>query len=500
MKASLSVLLSFVLLAAMNGGGAAPTAAAAPAAETVPNAAIAPAPVQFGANIELSGSLPASLFQREPTIASNPKNPLNLVAGFFGRGVSGGPQNCWFVSTADAGTTWTLGGAVPLNGSFDLCADPALAADAKGNFYYSYLNSNITSQGVFRTNDVRVAKSIDGGKTFPKAVTVVVGGETAGTPLPDKDYIAVDTRPKSPFIGNIYVTYTDFPATNNLIAVTISRDSGKTWSAPTTLENIDRTRPITAQTWLTGSQPVVAPDGSVFVFYTRASQAVGITASIRFVKSKDGGRTWSQPADAAANLPTPGFYNLNDGTPTFGTSSGFGVSVTVFPTAAIAPDGTLYVVWTDFPNGSCTRASVASSGHPSCVNSDVRLATSTDGGATWSSPVKVSDDATSTDQFFPWIAIGPDGLLSLIWLDRRSDPNNVNYDAYYTNTADGRNFLPNVKISSATSIVDDTYNGGDYNNLVVTSQGIFAVWNDTRYLTPDVPNSRVFFAKGVPTP
>ena len=119
------------------------------------------------------------------------------------------------------------------------------------------------------------------------------------------------------------------------------------------------------------------------------------------------------------------------------------------------------------------------------------LSASNNNGASWSAPVAI--DSSGGNQFFPWIATGPDGLLSLIWVDRRLDPNNVDYDAFYTNTTDGRNFLPNVKFSSETSRVDATYSGGEYNNLVVTGEGIFPVWNDSRSTI-----NRIFTARGVP--
>jgi len=82
-----------------------------------------------------------------------------------------------------------------------------------------------------------------------------------------------------------------------------------------------------------------------------------------------------------------------------------------------------------------------------------------------------------------------------MWLDRRLDPRKVDYDVFYTNTSDGRNFLPNVRVSSQTSKVDATYDGGDYNNMVVTSEGIFPVWNDSRFTSV-----QIFSARGTFTP
>src|SRR5947208_16834257 len=112
---------------------------------------------------------------------------------------------------------------------------------------------------------------------------------------------------------------------------------------------------------------------------------------------------------------------------------------------------TLYVAWVDFPAGSCEYTGFS---RPPCENADVRLSLSRDGGESWTEPVKVSDDATATDQFFPWIAVHPDGLLSLAWADKRLDPQNIDYDIFYTNWR-GDGFLPNVRVTSDSSIPGD---------------------------------------------
>ena len=104
--------------------------------------------------------------------------------------------------------------------------------------------------------------------------------------------------------------------------------------------------------------------------------------------------------------------------------------------------------------------------------------------------------ATSADQFFPWIATGPDGLLSLIWVDRRLDPNNVDYDAFYTNTFDGVTFSPNIRVSSVTSVLGNLDYIGDYIGLAATGTSVFPVWTDRR----DKNNLDIFTARGTIAP
>ena len=100
---------------------------------------------------------------------------------------------------------------------------------------------------------------------------------------------------------------------------------------------------------------------------------------------------------------------------------GSGFRMFVLPQLAVNPKtGTLAATWNDY-----TRE-----------NADTMLATSQDGGSTWSAPRRVNDDTTATDQFFPAVDYGPDGVLHLAWLDRRDDPKNLKYHTYYTQSAD----------------------------------------------------------------
>ncbi len=437
-----------------------------------------PTSVQFGKNIRLT----VNLDQEETAIAANPLNAANLVAvsqGPLGRPT---PRACDFVFTTNGGKSWMFGGSAPLERSGDTCADPAIAADGQGNFYFAHLDFLI-SGGVVTESDVLVAKSTDGGQTFP-AFTVAVNQDPKDprSPDPDKEFVAVDTGTASAFRGTIYVAYTDLGnIQGDQIEAVISRDGGATWSLPAVIAAPAANEK--AAVTRAGTLPVVAADGTVYVFYAEFPFLGVGPMSIRFSKSTNGGVTWSPPADVAAGLPSAGSFALKNSDPGFGTTVGAGLSSNSFPTAAVAPDGTLYVAWADFPHGSCVADN---SDRPPCINADVRLSVSRDGGATWTPPVKATDEINPTDQFFPWIAVHPNGLLSMAWRDKRLDPNNVNIDTFYTNTPDGATFLPNVRVSSVASPNTPGFFLGDYQGLAVTADGIFPVWTDTRSGDEDV--------------
>jgi len=432
-------------------------------------------PVSFGPNVNLSAqaSLPRRT-QREPTIAVSRANSSIVVEGDIGSTNKSGSA-CTFSFTNDGGQTWTFGGFVPTSNPSSQTADPALAADADGNFYYSYIEDVVQGTSVVRT-DLVVAKSTDGGRTFPTR-SVALAGEN-----PDKDYIGVDAWATSRFRGNVYVAWTGFPLTGGQIQVATSRDGGLTWSPPAGVGPVvdQRVRGVF------GALPVTAPDGTVYVFYSDFLFVTG-PLSVMFVRSTDGGQTWSSAAPVATNLPSPGLFYLKNADRKFGQVPGTGVTGIIsnsFPSAAIAADGTIFVAWADFPQGSCTDDGTFD---PPCVNSDVRLAMSRKGGTSWSAPVKVTDESNATDQFFPWIAAHPNGLLSLIWQDKRLDPNNINFDTFYTNTFDGTAFLPNVRVTTTTSPAGTGQTPvNDYTNLAVSASGIFPVWTDMRSGQADI--------------
>lgn len=87
------------------------------------------------------------------------------------------------------------------------------------------------------------------------------------------------------------------------------------------------------------------------------------------------------------------------------------------PAVAVAPDGTLHMLFTDERNG----------------NDDIYAAHSSDGGQTWSAGVNVSDDVTGSRQTNPAIWIAPDNTVHVVWNDNRDGLNHI----YTARSSDG---------------------------------------------------------------
>ena len=73
----------------------------------------------------------------------------------------------------------------------------------------------------------------------------------------DKNWIACDNTPSSPYYGNCYVEF-DNPDVGDLLYMSTSSDGGQTWSTPQT---------TAGNNYGIGGNPIVQPNGTVVVGY-----------------------------------------------------------------------------------------------------------------------------------------------------------------------------------------------------------------------------------------
>jgi hypothetical protein len=424
--------------------------------------------------------------QVEPSVSSNLTNPAQLVAGFADSqndpvafdsapGVS--------LST-DRGKTWVspAGGPILPNppgfiwGSRILAThlaagDSAVAWGLGNTVYFSTLgfHNNQTPPNIdCSSGGLYVYRSDDGGNTWslPANGPAIPNTQTV---FRDKEYIAVDSNPSSPFAGRVYMVWDDDiysgcpqffdgPQKNFItrtISFSFSSDGGATWAAPAVL----------ASGCLVAAVPAVAVSGDLYVVWFDCNS--GIRQMVR--KSSTGGISFGPAVAAASGLteaPSP--------------LIGSNFRVGSFP--AIATDPTdasfVYITWSSDNGPSQT---------------DVFVTRSLNAGATWSAPVRVNDDPPGNprDQFFPWIAVDTDGTVRVMWGDDRLDllnPGGKFYDIFMAESVDhGASFGPNIRVTTESSNPDfDGFNGmfiGDYFGL--SASGV-AVWGDTRNGNQDI--------------
>jgi hypothetical protein len=296
-------------------------------------------------------------------------------------------------------------------GPYDAGGDPAVTFDSQGNVYYAGLGFNRASA----PNTVTVNRgAFDASGALSWSEPTFINPTTSPAIFNDKEWIAADANADSPFRDRIYVTFTRFifnPSNGRYVQSPImevhSSDGGSTFSSPQLIG-----APVLYDQ---GSRPVVAADGTVYVFFEGSTRLATLNSTY-MVKSTDGGESFSQPVAVAdvQDILTP-------------KNAAFRVNS--FPAAAAAPNGDLYVAWSsqlDDANGGLCATRTNAGCHSAAVYSK-----STDGGATWSTPALIfpaldaairtrigypapglsSGNVRRVDTFWPAVAISPSGRV-----------------------------------------------------------------------------------------
>ena len=80
------------------------------------------------------------------------------------------------------------------------------------------------------------------------------------------------------------------------------------------------------------------------------------------------------------------------------------------------------------------------------------FARSTNGGASFSSPVRINDDTNHQTKWhwFGTLAVAPNGRIDVVWYDTRNAANNIDSQLFYSWSTDGGvTWAPNIPASSS---------------------------------------------------
>lgn len=381
-------------------------------------------------NVNGSGANIVGDAANEPSIAVDPTDHDRMAIGWrqFDT-IASNFREAGVAYTVDGGLTWTAGEIE--SGVFR--SDPVLGSDAQGKFFYSSLNST----GGF---NVRLFPSSNGGTTWGPS-TFAYGG--------DKQWFTIDRTGGTGHDHNYQAWST---ASNPTPPNTFNRsiDGAASFQAPTPIPST----PV----WGTLD---VASDGTLYVVGT-----AGPGGPIYVARS--------------TNARDPGL------TPTFTTvTANLGGTIR---TGGPNPAGLLGQLWiaVDRSNGPragwvYVLASVLTPNDPM----DVHLIRSTDGGQTWSAPVRVNDDPTGTRayQWFGTLSISPDGRLDAAWNDTRGSADSTMSALYVASSYDGGvTWSPNEQASptwNSTLGWPNQSKIGDYYHMVSDAGGADLAWAAT---------------------
>src|SRR5438105_12671724 len=173
------------------------------------------APASVGTtNVQMNDDSFPGLPQNEEAIAASTDDRF-VAVGAANDYVSGGVV---VMRTSDGGQHWKSTRVSPqFSGNRDFCTggDPAVAYSTREHAFY------MSQLCFFRSepfSEVHVFKSLDNGKTWTPGAQAAIAatnfdyatGDVDTSIFNDKEYIAVDNNPGSPFFGRIYVSYTRF--------------------------------------------------------------------------------------------------------------------------------------------------------------------------------------------------------------------------------------------------------------------------------------------------
>lgn len=441
----------------------------------------------------------------EVTIAVNPADPDNVAAGAKDYYPPSAGQCVWdgLYHTTDGaswssqslpGSPWLLLNDPDAFQAYSIsqywCAtDPVMAFGPDGTLYYSLLAyqgdpvtgskagkdvtcalheevDDVPCSGVndvaFNRVAIAVGISTDGGATMDEFSTVASG--TFPLTFHDRNWLAVDQES-----GTLYIVWTTFFVGGS--EVYRSTDGGQTWEGPVLLDEV----PIAGF----GDGPLslfVAPGAGDTVYVSGCRD--GRTGPMVAV-SDDGGQSFS-PWRLVADHADPGMeaeYRSRQ-------------------VCMVAADET------DGPHRGNVYLAYMATADPEEAEDrdrDIFFVRSEDGGETWSDPLQLNLDGgggpnSTADQFFPAISVNPDGVVDVVWYDRRHDPEDGRLlDLYHRYSRDGgRTWSDELRVTEVSS--DPRYSIhqggfvfiGDYIDIDSSAECAWPAWVDTRHGKADV--------------
>jgi hypothetical protein len=412
-------------------------------------------PTPFAAGCEGAATAPPRRnAEVEPSVAIDPGDPTHLVGVWQqDRFPESGASGIVTAVSRDGGRTWRTtsaavsrcSGGAGAGADYERASDPWVTIAPDGTVYQAALGFDAvgTAKGIL------VSRSQDGGDTW--GPPVAVARETSADLGLDKESITADPDD----FHRVYAVWDRLTGQSLAIAqqtgpAWLSRtvDGGATW---------EQARPIfdpglDAQT--IGNQIAVLPDGTLLdllVVIAGLSSASPVQ-TVAVLRSLDQGVTWSAPVPIAV-AQVAGVIDPKGGQ-TVRTGS-------LVPSIAVdRQSGAAYVAWEDSrPSGGARDGIV--------------LSRSLDGGASWSPPVQVNR-APAAPAFTPVVAVSAAGEVGVTYYDLSEDDpaDKLHLFASYwlATSSDGGTTWTATRVAHRfdlrTAPLSDGYFLGDYEGLV----------------------------------
>jgi hypothetical protein len=402
-----------------------------------------PSPFAACTDGQSAGPPPGQVFvnaEVEPWVDVNPTNGSNVIGVWQqDRWTDGGSHGLDTGYSTNGGATW--GHAVI---PWSTCAGSAEERYARATDPWVSFGPTGTAHAIALSLDpngfttaVLASRSTNGGATWSSPAVIIDDNDLRF--FNDKESITAD-----PTDAHLVYAIWDriykpgqskgFPSQVNSFAFrgfpTLSRstDGGVTWDQPRRISS-------NANLFTIGNQIVVLPDGTL-VDFTDYATGSGVQPSNHDWKavfiSHDKGITWTpKPITIAKAFEVR--HTIPDGS--------FPVRAGGDDIAVDASTGDLYAVWTDARFGDGTY-------------NDVVLSKSSDGGQSWTAPVKVSRNPAGIDAFTPSVHVNADGEVAVSYYDYRNDDgdasNGVETDFWFQVSGNGGATWSETRLTSSS--------------------------------------------------
>jgi len=501
----------------------------------------ATSPLRVGPNYPLTfpGSVP--IYGRDAVqLAVNPRNSRHIVAMYSDY------QTLWceVVVSTNRGRTWRrsrlkappgfIQPPCTVGNHLANFIDAGIAFGKGNTVYATFASGRLDEQGDSRGKSVLVARSNNGGRSFGVGVVAMPGGDDpevgpdytlpklvvrpgTGT-ADDRIHVVANSEETEPRANPAIA---DSPRSLNTIMVSTSSNGGRTWSGVVSASPAEHNA-------IEATEPVLGRNDTLYVGYrTRSPESAGTgfrpEGTVVVARSTDRGQTWRQVAAAGVR----GFVYTGPVSPPYARSpTTFDAST--FPRLAADPrSGNVYLV---YGNGErpLTQGQVRAADHFIHKDLDVYFQRSTDGGVTWSDPVRLNRQAPIqyeiTQTRHPTMSVAPNGRLDIVWQDRRHwyfgpakstgttgvcththvecDEARIG-DTYYRSSPDGgRSFSAERRITDhhINNDVGYDYRFGAYwdygpRSIPLGNNRILFAWMDSRDGNVETDNMNIYFAQ-----
>jgi hypothetical protein len=368
-------------------------------------------------------------------------NKMTIAWRQFNSVTSNFRQGGWGYTT-NGGTSWTFPGVLE-NGVFR--SDPVTKSDEVGNFFYLSLQSDQNLS--FFCDDLW--RSTNGGQSW-----TLLSGERGGGGG-DKEWFTID-KTNGPGHGFQYQSDDGINCSGGGVEFQRSTNGGVTWQAPINVPNSPIYGTLDVDT---NGNLFVGGEGNTGFFCERSSNA------------QIGGQTPTFDRSTAVNLGGQlGFGGINP--------AGLdGMLFLAIDRSGTGTNNNIYMLASVVPPGRSTT--------------DVMFVRSTDGGQTFSAPLRINDDPINPNKWhwFGTFSVAPNGRLDAVWHDTRNASNNTDSQLFYSFSTDGGvTWSANVAVSNSFNPFEGYPNQskiGDYITIVSDETGGNVAYSATFNLNPN---------------